>query len=210
MSFEQLHPGDSIRLTDATELVAFEDTVAYNMDPTMTSLMQEAWVGRTTLKDLIRPPKFNGTIADIELVVMDLPFERLVDARERGWKFRQISGFLSSMPKDEEVINSFRGFTFLAEARSSGKGTIGQIQAELWFNRVGANRNMVRDVVEGGSLGGGRKRTNGYGGASVLRRVTVPKIETTKFVELHETSRRIGLEVLRNAMRHPTVLPMHQ
>lgn len=212
MQLHELNPGDSIQLGDITQLPAFEDMVAEQVDPTMTSLMREAWAGRTAIRDLVRPPKFNGTIADIELVVMAMPYDRLSDARDRGWSFGR-DEVLITLTKDDEIINSFRGFTFLANAKSSGRGIIGQIQAELWFARVPVSHSHQSYTSVSGNKTWHRhnmKKAVSNGGASVRRYVTKPKIETTKFVNLNEISRRIGFELLRNAMLHPIVQPMHQ
>jgi hypothetical protein len=60
----ELTSGDVIEFADINELVAFEDMVAQAIDPTCA----KAWASRRHLRDLIRPPKFNGTIADIKLI----------------------------------------------------------------------------------------------------------------------------------------------
>jgi hypothetical protein len=79
-------PGTVVELSDITELAAFETCVAYNIDPDMVPSAREAWEARPHVRDLIRPPKFNGTIASIALEVMADPYERLLDAKERGWR----------------------------------------------------------------------------------------------------------------------------
>ena len=208
MSLEKLNPGDAVQLTDATQLAVFEDIVAHEVDPTMTPHEELMWAGRVALGGLIRPPKFNGTIENIELVVMDSPFERLLDARERGWKLVGCG----TPSHDDEVIESHRGFTLLADARSTGRGIIGQIQAELWFSKVSVRTQLRKHYHKNGDIlfyPHWSKNTGNNGGTSVKRRMTIPKIESDKFIELHETSRRIGFEVLRDAMSHPIVQPMH-
>lgn len=123
MNIGDMKPGDAIRLDDIAQLPAFEDMLALHIHPTMTATEYAAWVGRVQLRDLIRPPKFNGTIADVELVLMDEPYARLLDARERGWHIARGRNYRHTAP--EIIVESFRGFTFLADAKSSGKGQCG-------------------------------------------------------------------------------------
>src|SRR4051794_30297011 len=80
---EELSPGDVIKLSNITELTAFEDMIVDIVQPDHNP---DKWATREKLRDLIRPPRFNGTIADIELTVMADPYERLLDAPERGWQ----------------------------------------------------------------------------------------------------------------------------
>jgi hypothetical protein len=209
MSVEKLNPGDLIRLDSVGELATFEDMVAEQIDSEMTTEMRDAWLARVATKDLIRPPKFNGSMASIGLVVMDEPYAQMLSARERGWAFGSSIG--RSGTSKEYVIDSCRGFTLIADALSTGRGVIGQIQAEFWLCEV-PRSNSVKIY----SLKSGEKRkfvhnykqTHNYGGLSVRRVITKPKLEVEKFYELQENSRRIGFEVLRTQMMHPIVQPM--
>ena len=201
MNVEQLTPGTLIQLNSIADLAVFEDTIAEQIDPDMSPTMRVAWMGRAAIKDLIRPPKFNGTIANIGLVVMEEPYEQLLTARERGWKFNhgKTSQQISSK---ENVTNSLKGFTFIADAHSNGRGIIGQIQAELWFSEVPAYEKKNNTQLQ--------KNTTAYGGRSVRRIITKPKIEEEKFYKLQKESERIGWAVLRAEMMRPITTPMTQ
>jgi hypothetical protein len=213
-SIDELVPGDVIQLDDITKMPIFEDLVAEQVDPSMTQSMRNAWSGRVGIKDLLRPAKFNGTIGNIQLVKMDDPFERLFDARQRGWSF---GGSRVSIPKnptlDQEVRDSYQGFTFIADASSSGRGTIGQIQTELWFGLVSIYRkvqtrtNINGEVVKYPS---NHKSSAANGGASVRRIVAKPKIENKAFFKLDETSKKIGFQVLRENVLRPIITSTRQ
>lgn len=210
----ELMPGDSIHFDDITQLPAFEDYIASMVDPDMTDSMQQAWNGRVALRDIVRPPKFNGSIRDIQLVVMEDPYDRLLDLKERGWKLNKSR--LGNPTSQSDVVDSFQGFTFIADALSSGRGTIGQIQAEIWYNCVPLQKRPARYTAEDGTSKTARtgpktaKIVSHTAGASVQRRVTIPRIEADKFIQLNETSRQIGFEVLKQNMMHPIIQPINQ
>lgn len=134
-SVRAFQPGDIITFGDITELPDFEDYVAENMFPNMTPTQMNAWKGRAALRDLVRPPAFNGRIADIRLEVMVDPYAQLMNARERGWRFGGTNG--NPKPRTNEFAfeaeELSEGFVFTADAKSSGKGSIGEIQSELWY-----------------------------------------------------------------------------
>jgi hypothetical protein len=213
-SIEELVAGDVILLDDITKMALFEDLVAEGVDPSMNQLELNSWTGRVGIRNLLRPAKFNGNIGNIQLVKMNDPFGRLFDARQRGWSF---GGSRVSIPKnptlDQEVRDSYRGFTFTADASSSGRGIIGQIQAELWFGLVSINRGIQTRTHTNGEVVKFKynaKCTSSNGGASVRRIVTKPKIENETFLELDESSRRIGIEILRGNVLKPIITTMRQ
>jgi hypothetical protein len=180
-----LKPGTVIELADSTQLSAFEDLIAQSVDPNYNP---DFWLARPKLRDLIRPPKFNGTIANIKLEVIGEPYERLLDARERGWQLGKGPGkFELSGESAQSRIEKYKGFSFTADAKSSGRGVIGQIQAELFYYPVYDRPERHYDKE----------------GKGVTRILTKPKIERERFIQLDETSRRIGFEVLKEAMKHP-------
>lgn len=213
-----LQPGNVIELGNIRELSEFEDMVALGIHPEMSRLQRDAWAGRTALKDCIRPAKFNGTIADIRLEVMHDSYERLLDARERGFRFprgvtpRRLTGQFA-----ERLSGNYRGFILVADATSAGRGTIGQIQTELWYAPVPlSNHQVTREYTKkSGEVSTYSNRhivrvTRDHGGASVRRYVANPKLESENFIKLDEESRLIGLAALRESMMHPIVQPMHQ
>ena len=172
----EIQPGTLIEFNDITQLAAFEDTIA----PFVTSRYKpEYWESRRPLKDVLRVPEFNGRMSDIAMQVMEAPYERLLDARERGWKIT--GGSLARPQAPEDVIRHYMGFAYTANARSSGRGVVGQVQAEIWY---APNADP-----------------HGYGRA-VKRTVTKPKFEEAAFRELDEHSRRIGFTALRYALIH--------
>jgi len=126
---DTLQPGSVIEIANMFELAAFEDLVASDIDPTYDPVM---WATRIALKDLIRPPKFYGTIEDIKLEVMAEPYERLQDAKKRGWQLGP-GNFGRKSENDKDAGQHYHGFVLTGTPKSSRPGQLGQIQAELWY-----------------------------------------------------------------------------
>lgn len=211
-SIDALVPGDIIQLSDITQMPLFEDMVAETIDPNMTARMRSAWGGRVAINEFLRPRKFNGAIADIQLSVMDEAYERLFDAKQRGWVFDKRS-VANHRAANKEVSDSFHGFTFTANAKSSGRGIIGQIQSELWYGKVPIGHGFQTRTLEDGTVILSKrnyKQTYMHGGSSVQRYVTKPKIEAQAFLSLNESARKIGFEVLSRNMRFPIIQPIHE
>jgi len=193
-------PGNVIEFGDITELATFEDLIAKKVEPVYDH-SNGSWPGRIALRDLIRPLKFNGTIADIKLEVMKDPYERLLDARQRGWAmpYRTIPKLANEFA--EELIPRYRGFVLTADAKSSGKGTVGQIQAEMWYYPMPLR-------VRSRSHGKITLRRDYSTGETLRRVVSRPRLEEEKFIELDATARRIGVSLLRQSLVHPIYTPM--
>lgn len=213
-SLEVLEPGSVIEFAEITQLKAFEDLVAVIIEPDLTPTDMEHWVkGRLALQNLIRPPTFNGTIADIRLQVMEEPYARLVDARERGWQLPGGGKYALSGPLSDELISRYHGFVFTANAMSTRKGFVGEIQTELWYypiNHFIRARNLAQASAISNKTNLIAKNSGSNAGLPVRRAVAKPKIETQKFLALHESSKKIGFAVLRQAMAHPLIQPMRQ
>lgn len=193
-SLDKLEGGDIISFDNMSHVAAFEDLLADHIDPQMTANMHNAWQGRVAIRELLRVPDFNGRLANITMAVMEEPYERRLDARERGWKLPARTP-PSAHP---EVIDSYHGFSFFAEAKSSGRGRIGQIQAEMWY--YAAPRYVGRES-------GFRYSKKLVGGASVGRLVTLPRFEKRAFVELQEEARRIAFLALQQGKAHSIIQP---
>ena len=193
---EAFQPGDVIKLANVAELAAFEDMIAGVVEPNYDP---ELWAARAKLRDLIRPPKFNGTIANIELTVMDDPYERLLDAPDRDWSNASGKANTLSLKNAEGFAPRYKGFILTADARSSGRGSIGSIQAEMWYapligkkDKDSANYRRLRDSY----------------GRTINRVVTKPKIQAEKFEAVNKESRKIGFDQLRKGMMNPISAPM--
>lgn len=216
-------PGMTIEFVDATELHAFEDALGPHIQP---GLDTELWSSRVALKELLRPPKFNGRIGNLALSVMDEPRNHLLNSRDRGWQIKGTN--LNKTNSWAYGEDPFTGFTFTADAFSSGRGKIGQIQAELWYapnpdvrvkeeqpartvtytkihtsTRTGEIRKYEYKQYRKGRKGGAVSMAQYVQGRPLLRVITTPKFETDKFIELQATSQRIGFSVLRAAMMNP-------
>jgi hypothetical protein len=221
---DDLQPGDVIRFADITELATFEDIIADSVDPKHDP---ERWAARPALRDLIKPPTFNGTITNIELAVMANPYDRLLDANKRGWKgSRKLQlgrhhELASSVAA--EFIPRYRGFILTAEPQSSRPGIRGQqIQAELWYfptppviKRAGretssynvdksGEKHHYRYTTRKEYIAGGRHKS----GEDIRRIVTQPRMEREVFLAHDAASRTVGFNQLRQAMMRPISTPM--
>ncbi len=209
-----LKPGMVVEIGALDKLPAFENMVAESIDPNMTVMRREAWDGRQSVKELVRPSRyprtgrklpvsFNGSVVDIMLEAFDDPYDQLVTARSRGLRILGQAGggnfghFRRNTEDNPNTgVDQYHGFQLTATATSTGRGTIGQVQAELFYFPVART-----------SFGGSQARNNG--GSSICRALTAPIIEPENFVTLADDSRRIGIEVLRQAMTHPTTIARH-
>lgn len=183
-----LRPGDIITLAGTHELAAFEDAIADNIAPNRS---RAAWAGRVSLLNLIRPKGFNGSIINIKLVAMDDPLARISDAMSRGWTLgkRPSSGRLTG--KFGHLVESFfMGFSLLAEATSSGKGVVGQIQNELWYY-------PIVPMLKGATIH--QPAADQYGRA-LNRLIAVPKLQGVNDIELDAHARRLTLLGLRREL----------
>lgn len=205
VTISELKPGDTIEFDNITQLPAFEDLVAQfiegNVPPSPWELRM--WGGRMMIGNLLRPNGYNGDIRQVRLTVMEEPYDRLYDARERGWKFGMSRPHNRS--EDPAVAASYLGFLLTAVATSSGRGPAGgQIQAELYYGSVGiipyTPKRRLIDGSEADQTYIYKSSTNG--GSHIRRFVTKPIIEQEAMIALQEESRRIGFETLRAAMMH--------
>jgi len=214
----QMQPGDAVQLPDISYLASFEDVVALTILPNMTEKMWRIWAGRPLLKELLRPTKancgvsYNGAITDVELVLMEEPYVRLQDARERGWEF-SAQGWGTSI-QNQEALDGFMGFTFTGQARSSSRRGLGQIQAELWYRPMPLRTWVdARDNLEGTTrrpLIYKSRSTNANNGSPIKQYYTKPHFEKEAFLELDKASRKVGWQVLRSNMCHPLFTRMTQ
>ena len=195
-SVYDLQPGDRVDFDNFTQIKAFEDMVATVIEPLPSVQEKLIWDHRPPINTLIRPPKFNGTIANIALEVMQDPYQKLLSAANDGWKLpgpRYI--------RNAENINVqekyYKGFYLTANAQSTGRGTIGEIITALWYIPAPFKKRDDNKKL--------RKSSDDYG--AVRRIVSVPKIEADHFSALNEKSRKIAYEVLRREMSNPILNP---
>lgn len=217
-SVGELRPGDVIKLADLTELVAFEDLVVAQVEPWYD---HDLWESRVHLREYIRVPRFNGTIANIALTVMADAYERLVSAGERGLKNSAGRGwdkYRLSEQRAEEYALSYVGFEFTADGRSSRDRRRRQIQTEMWYYPFFSparrspgetyTRTLKTDEGERVVTCAFPKRNRPIApgrnvGLAIGRVIANPKLEMSAFRELDQSSRAFGYATLRFAMKHP-------
>ena len=181
--FNPFEAHSTIHIDDATNLPEFEELVATYLAPEMRDNQRIMWDARPRLADALRPPTFNGRMANIAIQAMSNPLEASVTAKQRGFRFSHGQGGknqLDRMAKMDEC-DELLGFTYTADAYSTGRGKRGQVQAELWYYPS--------------------TEMNAYNTA-VTRLTTVPKIETQDYIYLVDTSTKIALMTLRSAIKN--------
>lgn len=182
----RFEPNSVIRLEDVTQLQEFEEAVIDEVAPDVAPTRRGLWTGRVALKDLLRVPKFNGRITDIELAVIEDPVTALQDAAADGAQF--IGSARTGVSRWSDAHIEFAreralAFDFSATARSSRQGTVGNINTTLWYVPESPERyaNSTRDPVK----------------RSILR----PRIDRERFTDLHRMSRQMGHDAVRQAIR---------
>ena len=186
-SLYALEPGDVISIGPVEKLAEFEDWAAREIDPTMRDDQWELWLGRAMLKNLIRPPKFDGNITNICLTVMDRPYDQLFTAVARGLHFphREGRGKPTKRLQDESIVGSFVGYVLTADLRATRFS--GQLTTEIWYGKVPKNA-------------GRGKLTSVHGGVTIQRYVAEAHADMTGYQIARDESRTIAWAVLRNAM----------
>lgn len=141
-----LPAGKIIDIGPITGLAPFEAAVAHDLSPLMPINEEIAWSGRLALRELIRPPKINGTITNITMEAMEDPIAQMQTAHERGWKFSNRGGRLSKYVLEGNAsAEHIRGFVFNAQAVSgSHTGTL-PVEAEIWYELISARVNARLD-----------------------------------------------------------------
>lgn len=212
----ELEPGDVVTFDHIGEVPAFEDLVAQHIDSQMADLDLESyrhaslnvytWAGRVPIKNLIRPPKFNGSLTEISLIKMEDAYERRLSVQDRGLKFAKSNGgggggrkhMTIHGPAAEQQMAMYQGFELVADAQSSN-GWTGQICTEVYYYPVPVV-NKGRACVQ---------KPHNYGGLTVNRNVTSPVVvEDDSFAERLDASKQRGFKVQAEAMRNSLSIPM--
>lgn len=194
-----LMPGNVFILRSVGELTDFEDLVAASIDPHMSTQETVAWESRKHIRDYVRPSKFNGNITNITVELMEDPYERLIDAPSRGWVL-PTAKYERPSQKGQDSTAKYIGLMLTADARSSGKGVIGQIQSEIWYAPVPLTTRRRGN-------GEFKPATQANAGMTVMRVAAQPKLERENFIEFDRAARRVGHEVLRQQIRNPIMQP---
>lgn len=193
---DQLQPGEIYPIPNSGKLAAFEDLVAQQLQPDMTVLEERGWNGRKMLRDLICPDKFLGSIQNIRVEIIEEPYEKLFNAKERGKTFQSVLGLPRKRSDEcnEHYEQLTKGYLLTADEKKSGKGVVGQIQVELYYVPP-PNRSAV-----------GYNKTNVHSNSGGINRyATRPEeiiIEKLKSPKENSNSRVVGKVALR---QHPLV-----
>lgn len=200
-AIDRLYPGDVIEISDIAQLAGFENLVARRLDP---SFDEQHWSYQAKLRDLVRPPHFNGQLLHMKLQVMSNPYQHLLSVAERGFSFPSGGrrNYTLTSAVAETLIPRYMGFVFTADAISSGRGKVGQAQAEIYYYPVSpAVRKNKR-----GEVNLKQRRTDS--GESIRRVVTISRLERDGFIIFDENARRIGFAVMSAAIKDAIKTPM--
>jgi len=193
------------------QIAEIEDAAALTIEPHPTLLQWEAWQTRDRLKDKLRPSNYNGTMREIVVEVMEEPYARLLDARQRGWTIPGCGNLRRTTAHAQKDTDTYIGLSITAQATSSRRKIIGEIQAEVWIAPVPRQQQTSLMTSEERRALGMNSRTyaTGQNGGSAIKRfVTSPKTETEAFNELHRSARAIGTKVTRKSLLYPISTPM--
>jgi hypothetical protein len=192
-SFRVIPPGSVIEVGDLNRLAIFEDLVAAAVKPDYD---RDLWMARKSIGELIRPPKFHGTITGVTVEVMDDAYTQLLSAKERGIK-KAGNVFLTETNTDT-YASQYRGLKVTASARSTGRGEIGQIRAEAWYYPL-----MPHRTVNEARKKAYYKDRGAETGRAIGRIISRPILDTAMFQGLQKTSQQIAATVDESNMRHP-------
>jgi hypothetical protein len=207
MSYEAQNPftpNVPVKLANIDELPTAEDIAARFVDPEMTDEEWEHWMGRRDIRDFVRPPKVYGTLANIELTPLEDPYETLEELQKEGFK-RPAGSNRPPRPTSEQDrtyrLEHCLGFYLVADALSTGKGTVGEVQLGMWY---------VPTARKWDSRRGPQKQSMHTGGRTVMRILTQSRLEKESFIRLGKDVARIALSDVRNSMLHPSQNDMHE
>jgi hypothetical protein len=168
----ELVPGTVFEFEDLELLHNFENAVGRVVDPEMTAEERQQWSDRQKLQALVKPEDFYGRLEEITLEVMEEPYQRMIDAIGRGWKFKRGTAHNISSHDNEYNLSmqqEYLGFLFSALARSTGRGIIGEVRSELWYFPTALHSWRMSDKYY-------RNYRESTSYAPIIRHVAYPKI----------------------------------
>lgn len=188
-----LDPEVAIKFDTISELKAFEDIIAAQVNPLFD---QEVWRRRPSIESFIKPSRFNGRLSDITLTPMKDPiddFRATVDANERFQQYATPSR--RDIYKYRQWKSYFLGFNFSATPLSSASKINSTVGLKIWYTPViplsGEGFGPVGPILD-------------KDGNTVRRIITKPRQELVDRIDaVHDVSRTIGYEILSKALQNP-------
>jgi hypothetical protein len=202
-----LSPGAVIGIGELSNLTFFEDVLALKIRPEMTTREWDSWVGRFALHKELKSSavdagvRHGDRIEDVQLIAMDSSYDRLNDARSRGWKFMPRIRPTKRL-QNEQLMATYRGFTLLGNAVRFGGKQVGQVQAEIWYGDT-PNFYDLHDL-QGGVV---RRVTRQLApdGQPVKRYATQAKLELENPIVVDAAAPQLTLEQFRASVVHPLI-----
>ena len=183
-SLADLAPGTVITFNDGLELIAFETMLVTELGLGMNEQQIRRLIqAPPTLRDLIKPPKFHGSLTDIQITVMPQAYAQLLNANDRGWNFtlkggQRPQGFRRIASPD--TASEYRGFILQARAKSTtARLNNAHVQTEIWY---------IRSLYPNTR------------GDTIRRVVAQPRYEARDFERNVTASRQIGFTLLRQGL----------
>jgi hypothetical protein len=146
-------PTSPLELTSTIQLVDFEEELAMEILPEMDSDSYDLWLSRYALKDLVRPPRFFGSMQSVQITALDEPYARLLDAKQRDLQFGEDGGIPHPTKYGSEAVEHTRAFKLDLTAISGIDRTPGAIETEAWYiprmsrKRQGSSFSPIRRFV---------------------------------------------------------------
>lgn len=182
-------PGNVLQFDTIRELVAFETLLAGAIDPQLNDARDRIWNDRDEVSRYLKPPKFIGSFLNIALTVMPNPYERIVDARSRGWKMYTPGRFERDSDLNRSTIEYFTGFCFTAIAKTTGKPAAEVVEAEMWYYPTTNTRLCLATDPD-------KQRPSNHNGPSIQRTVTKPRLKPIAGAVTDPTLQKLGFATL--------------
>ena len=175
-------------LREGTQLPHWEDEIASCLAEQCGINIDElgSWEARPPLGDILRPDDFNGSLVDIRIVPLTAPHEELVSTASAAGKrsFARGSETLSAVAASKIDPAQVRGSLLAATASSTKQPRIDDIYAQVWY--------VLRPISKLGTET-----------ADVIRYVSAPVTDTSRFDALLARSIAAGRNVLSVFAAHP-------
>jgi|GEM_PF-1761063 len=132
-TIDVLKLGEIIPLDSSSELADHEDSIALGIHDDMTPRQIAEWGSRTSLINLIAPPKFHDEIENIKIQKILNPQDSLYSANERGLTFSMGLPRKCTTDLAQDAARRTQGFVITADAISTGRGIVGEFSTEVWL-----------------------------------------------------------------------------
>ncbi len=175
--------GDVVSVLDLTDFKKLEDGLTDHIPHKERHVAM--WEGRKDIGEILRPKKFFGRIAQIELVFTDAPKEFI---QQNFLHLKNSTTGISLSDTDEHIRSYMFGFEFFAGLFSTGKGRIGTLNTFVAYAPPTKHKDPDNFFFNG----------------HIRRVVAKPSVITNiPLSKLRQNSINNALKLREHAARHP-------